>query len=222
MLAGKRSERSGLEALVAHQTSLLSSPAAAKKWALGAPSAFDPAKDLQPLLSAKLPMPANLPVNVFTAYLRENSPHHRNEEIRSIANLYQTVLEVERDGDRLQDLYAFYIALGLPVYIGQLGLPGSDEDFLAAGRLLEGRACASPMGLSAADWQIAGREIWNWGEKNLHVRDAQVLADELLAEPDVRALEPKMKALPPQRIAVIGHSFTWISTGHPLRRSSPS
>ncbi len=143
-------------------------------------------------------MPANLPVNVFTAYLRENSPHHRNEEIRSIANLYQTVLEVERDGDRLQDLYAFYIALGLPVYIGQLGLPGSDEDFLAAGRLLEGRACASPMGLSAADWQIAGREIWNWGEKNLHVRDAQVLADELLAEPDVRALEPKMKALPPQ------------------------
>ena len=165
-------------------------------------------KDLQPLLAAKLPMPPNLPVNVFTAYLREQAPHHRNEEIRSIANLYQTVLEVERDGDRLQDLYAFYIALGLPVYVGQLGLRGRDEDFLAAGHLLEGHACSSPVGLSAADWQIAGRKIWNWGEKNLHVRDAQVLADELLAEPDVRALEPKMKALPPQRIAVIGHSFT--------------
>jgi hypothetical protein len=197
-----------LEALVAHQTSLLSSAAAAKAWSLGSPSAFDPAKDLQALLTARLPMPTNLPVNVFTAYLREKAPHHRNEEIRSIANLYQTVLEVERDGDRLQDLYAFYIALGLPVYVGQLGLGGTDEDFLAAARLLEGRACASPMGLSAADWQIAGRKIWNWGEKNLHVRDAQVLANELLAEPDVRALEPKMKALPPQRIAVIGHSFT--------------
>jgi hypothetical protein len=197
-----------LEALVAHQTSLLSSAASAKAWSLGSPSAFDPAKDLQALLTAKLPMPPNLPVNVFTAYLREKAPHHRNEEIRSIANLYQTVLEVERDGDRLQDLYAFYIALGLSVYVGQLGLGGTDEDFLAAARLLEGRACASPMGLSAADWQIAGRKIWNWGEKNLHVRDAQVLADELLAEPDVRALEPKMKALPPQRIAVIGHSFT--------------
>ena len=197
-----------LEALVAHQTSLLSSAAAARAWSLGSPSGFDPAKDLQPLLAAKLPMPRNLPVNVFTAYLREQAPHHRNEEIRSIANFYQTVLEVERDGDRLQDLYAFYIALGLPVYVGQLGLRGGDDDFLAAGHLLEGRACASPVGLSAANWQIAGRKIWNWGEKNLHVRDAQVLADELLAEPDVRALEPRMKSLPPQRIAVIGHSFT--------------
>ena len=199
---------SDLEALVAHQTSLLSSPATAKMWALGAPSPFDPARDLQPLLAARLTEPAALPVNVFAAYLRQQAPHHRSEEIRSIANLYQTVLEVERDGDRLQDLYAFYIAFGLPVYVGQLGLPGRDEDFLATGRLLEGKACSSPFGLSAAEWQIAGRKIWNWGEKNLHVRDAQVLADELLAESDVRPLIPKMKALPAQRVAVIGHSFT--------------
>ena len=65
-----------------------------------------------------------------------------------------------------------------------------------------------PLRIDALDWQIAGRKIWNWGEKDLHVRDAQVLAEELLAEPDVRVLEPKMKALPAQRIAVIGHSFT--------------
>lgn len=154
-----------LEALVAHQTSLLSSPAAARAWALGAPSTFDPKKDLQTLLAAQLPMPADLPVNVFTAYLRETAPHYRDEEIRSVANLYQTVLEVERDGDRLQDLYAFYIALGLPVYVGQFGLPGSDEDFLTAGRLLEGRSCSSPVGLTAAEWQIAGRKIWNWARR---------------------------------------------------------
>lgn len=206
-----------LNTLVVHQTSLLSTPASAKRWALGAPSTFDPAKDLQPLLAAKPPMPANLPVNVFTADLREKAPHHRAEEIRSVANLYQTVLEVERDGDRLQDLYAFYIALGLPVYVGQLGLPGTDEDFLATGKLLEGRTCTSPVGLTAAEWQIAGRKIWNWGEKNLHIRDAQVVADELLAEPDVKALDPKIKALPPQRIAIIGHSFTM-----DLHWSSPS
>jgi len=197
-----------LEALVAHQTSLLSASAAARAWALGAPSTFDPVKDLQPLLSASLQMPANLPVNLFATYLQGKAPGFRREEIRSLANLYQTVLEVERDGDRLQDLYGFYIALGLPVYVGQLGLPGTDEDFLATGRVLEGRACASPFGLSAAEWQIAGRKIWNWGEKNLHVRDAKVVADELLAEPDVKALEPRMKALPAQRIAIIGHSFT--------------
>jgi len=197
-----------LNALVAHQTSLLGAPSAARAWALGAPSLFDPAKDLQPLLSARLSMPENLPVNLFAAYLHGKAPQFRREEIRSIANLYQTVLEVERDGDRLQDLYAFYIALGLPVYVGQLGLQGTDEDFLATGRVLEGHACTAPVGLSAAEWQIAGRKIWNWGEKNLHVRDAKVVADELLAEPDIKTLEPRMKALPAQRIAIIGHSFT--------------
>jgi hypothetical protein len=93
-----------LEALVAHQTSLLAAPAAARAWALGAPSTFDPAKDLQPLLAAQLPMPANLPVSLFATYLLGKAPQFRKEEIRSIANLYQTVLEVERDGDRLQEL----------------------------------------------------------------------------------------------------------------------
>jgi hypothetical protein len=196
---------------------LLSSPAEVKEWASGESSVFDPAKDLQPLLTVKLPMPANLPVNVFTTYLKEKAPKHSAVELRSVANLYQTVLEVERDGDRLQDLFSFYIALGLPVYVGQLGLPGSDEDFLSVGHLLEGKSCASPVGTSAAEWQLAGRKIWNWGQKNLHIRDANVVAGELLAEPDVKVLEPKMKALPAQRIAIIGHSYTMN-----LHWSSPS
>ncbi len=128
--------------------------------------------------------------------------------MRAIASLLQVNLEVERDGDRLQELFAFYAGLGLPVYVGQLGLPGTDEAFLAMGRELEGKTCASPFGTAAAEWQIAGRKNWNWGEKNLGVRDDKVLAAELLEEPDVKALVPRIKALPAQRIAVIGHSFT--------------
>src|SRR5262249_50657048 len=104
-----------------------------------------------------------------------------------------------------------------PVYVGSFGLPGSDADFLAVGRTLEGQACASPVGLSAAEWQIAGRKIWNWGEKNQHIRDARVVGEELLAEPDVGALVPKMKAMPAQKVAVVGHSFTM-----DLHWSSPS
>ena len=50
--------------------------------------------------------------------------------------------------------------------------------------------CASPVGLTAAEWQIAGRKNWNWGEKNLGIRDDKVLARELLEEPDVKALVP--------------------------------
>ena len=207
-----------LEALEPHQAALLASDVlAVKAWAAGKPSAFDPAKDLLPLLAARLPLPDKLPVNVFTSYLAGQAKGRPRAEVRAVANLYQTVLEVERDGDRLQELFRFYIGLGLPVYVGQFGLPGSDEDLLAAGRSLEGKSCASPVGVTAPEWQIAARKIWNWGEKNQHIRDANVVAGELLAEPDVAALVPRMKAMPPQRIVVIGHSFTM-----DLHWSSPS
>ncbi len=86
-------------------------------------------------------------------------------KVRAIASLFQTNLEVERDGDRLQELFAFYAGLGLPVYLGQLGLPGTDEDFLAMGRELEGKSCASPVGTTAAEWQIAGPQELELGRE---------------------------------------------------------
>jgi hypothetical protein len=208
---------SHLEALVAHQAGLLAADTSAvKAWVAGKASAFEPATDLEPLLESGLTLSDSLPVNVFAADLAERGAAPR-AAVRAVASLYQTVLEVERDGDLLQDLYRFYIGLGLPVYIGQFGLPGSDDDLLETGRQLEGRACRSPVGLNAADWQIAGRKVWNWGEKNLHIRDERVLAKELLTEPEVARLIPRLKALSPQRIAVIGHSFTM-----GLHWSSPS
>jgi hypothetical protein len=207
-----------LQSLLAHQTSLLAVPiTTVKAWAAGQTSSFDPSIDLEPLFAAKLPMSPELPVNVFTSYLQTKTLSRPRSHIRSVANLYQTVLEVERDGDRLQELFTFYIGLGLPVYVGQFGLPGTDADFLAAGRVLEGPSCLSPVGLSGGEWQIAGRKIWNWGEKNLHIRDAGVLATELLAETDIVPFIPKMRTLPPERVATIGHSFTM-----DLHWSSPS
>jgi len=206
-----------LRGLDAHQAALLATdPAAVKAWAEGRVSPFDPGRDLEPLLRARLPLAESLPVNVFSAYLEKRAGVPR-ARVRPIANLFQTNLEVERDGDRLQELFNFYIGLGLPVYLGQLGLPGSDADFLAMGQELEARSCVSPVGTSAPEWQIAGRKNWNWGEKNLHIRDEKVLARELLAEPAVAALVPAMRALPARRIAVIGHSFTM-----GLHWSSPS
>jgi hypothetical protein len=178
-----------------------------KAWAEGKPSTFDPKADLEPLLASGLALSDALPVNAFTRWLAGRAkapPVH----VRAIASLLQVNLEVERDGDRLQELFAFYAGLGLPVYLGQLGLPGTDEAFLAMGRELEGSSCPSPFGTTAADWQIAGRKNWNWGEKNLGIRDDRVLAAELLAEPDVKPLVPRIRALPPRRVAVIGHSFT--------------
>jgi hypothetical protein len=206
-----------LNALSEHQTNLLKSDLnAVRGWVKGSQSSFDPAKDLEPILKSGLKVPDKTPVNVFTRYLRENTKAS-DVKIRAVASLYQTVLEVERDGDRLQEEYAFYIGLGLPVYVGQFNLPGTDADLLTVGKKLEGQSCDAPVGTSAAEWQIAGRKIWNWGEKNLHIRDERVLAAELLREPDVRRLEPQLRSLPPQKIAVVGHSFTM-----GLHWSSPS
>jgi len=214
--SGKLSD-SELEALVKHQSNLLKSDMRdVNAWVRGARSNFDPAHDLTPILSSGLGVPESAPVNIFDNYLHRKTKFV-GVKTRAIASLYQTVLEVERDGDLLQDQFSFYIALGLPVYIGQLQLPGSDSDMLAVGRNLAGSTCTAPFDTGAAEWQIAGRKIWNWGEKNLHIRDEKVLADELLNEQDVRALKRRLRALPQQKIAVIGHSFTM-----GLHWSSPS
>ena len=206
-----------LNSLSEHQANLLKSDlSAVRAWVKGSDGEFDPAKDLEPIIKSGLTVPYKAPVNVFTRYLRENTKAS-DVKVRAVASLYQTVLEVERDGDRLQEEYAFYIGLGLPVYVGQFNLPGTDADLLAVGKKLEGQSCEAPVGTSAAEWQIAGRKIWNWGEKNLHIRDERVLSAELLREPEVKRLEPQLRALPPQKIAVVGHSFTM-----GLHWSSPS
>ncbi len=206
-----------LAAIEVHQAGLLKADVkAVRAWAEGRTSTFEPAADLDPLLNTGLTLPETLPVSVFTRWLETRTKAPRIH-VRAIASLFQTNLEVERDGDRLQQLFAFYIGLGLPVYVGQLGLPGSDEDFLAMGRDLEGKSCPSPVGTTAAEWQIAGRKNWNWGEKNLHIRDEKTLARELLEEPDVKHVIPRIQELPAQKIAVIGHSFTmqlhWATPG---------
>jgi len=197
-----------LARLETHQAALLKADVkAVRAWAEGKASTFDPQADLAPLLASGLATSGTLPVSVFTRWLADRT-QAPPVQVRGISSLFQTNLEVERDGDRLQELFAFYAGLGLPVYLGQLGLPGTDGAFLALGRELEGKTCASPFGTAAADWQIAARKNWNWGEKNLGIRDDEVLAKELLQEPEVMALAPRIRALPAQRIAVIGHSFT--------------
>ena len=206
-----------LNALSEHQAKLLQTDIKQLRlWVDGRTNTFNPDQDLQPILTTGLKIPDKAPVNIFTRYLRQNTKAS-DVNIRAVASLYQTVLEVERDGDRLQEEFAFYIGLGLPVYVGQFGLPGTDADLLVVGRKLEGQACEAPVGTSAAEWQIAGRKIWNWGEKNLHIRDERVLAAELLKEPEVKKLAPQLRAMKSQRIAVVGHSFTM-----GLHWSSPS
>jgi len=60
----------------------------------------------------------------------------------------------------------------------------------------------------AEEWTGNAQDPDHWRDTHVRVSPVEVLAAELLAEPDVKALVPLIKALPPQRIAVIGHSVT--------------
>jgi hypothetical protein len=206
--AGKLSD-ADLNSLIAHQKSLFAEdPAAVKAWVDGGKSAFDPSKNLEPLLAAKLDLAANLPVNVLTDYFRAKTKA-TELQARALASLMQMMLDIERDGDLLQQEFAMYVKLGLPVYTGQVGLAAkTDAEFLAIGSELSSKMCAAPFDTDPATLQMMFRKLWNWGQRYTGERDKYVLAKELLAEPDVAALIPKIKAMPLQRIAVIGHSFT--------------
>ncbi len=197
--------------VVAHQASLLQDDAAQiLAWTRQERSTFNPSKDLEPILCAPLQLSPRLPVNVFTDYLSSLTKEDRAAR-RAVASIYQCCLEVDRDGSLLWDMMDFYVALGLPTYIGQFGMPGTDDAFLAAGEKLAPLSCSSPFEDDATTpfaWQICGRKIWNWGLKNLHIRDQFVMARELLTEPDIRVLIPRLKAAPYTKVAVIGHSFT--------------
>jgi len=194
-------------ALASQEVLLGSDLEATLSWVNGGVEVNAVPSGLMEILSLPLALNPALPVNVFTDYLKEtvDAPEY---QLGSVANLYQTCLEVDRDGTLLWDLYHFYIALGLPVYVGQFGLPGEDSDFYAVGKKLEKSCCPSPFETDAAAWRIAGRKVWNWGQKKLHIRDRFAVAKEMLAELEGRSLLVRIKSLPPQKVAIVGHSFT--------------
>jgi hypothetical protein len=199
-----------LQALVERQKSMLAaSPQAVKAWAEGRDSQFDPAKDLDVILKSPLRAAADkLPVNVLAAYFAEKAKAPALS-CRAAASLLQMMLDVDRDGDMLQQMYAIYVALHLPVHTEQLGLPErTDEEFLTLAQALAGRMCQSPVDVTPPALRMMFRKMWNWGHRHTGQRDVRVLAGELMAEPAVKAVLPRLAAQPARKVAVIGHSFT--------------
>ena len=197
-----------LKTLVQHQKSLLAErPADVLDWAEGRMSRFDTSKDLQPLLEAPLELPPTLPLHVIADYLMRRT-RASALRCRALASLFQMMLDVARDGDRLQEMFALYVKLGLPVHLGQLGLPNTDEAFVRTGKALAARMGRAPYPTDRHTMRMLCVKTANWGRRHTGERTRRTLADELLARPGVRALIPKIRAMPAQRIAVIGHSFT--------------
>jgi hypothetical protein len=200
-----------LQTLVDRQKTVLSTPAEEMNaWVLGRGSRFDPAKDLQPILDSKLRASAErLPVNVFIAWLKGRAPKATPLQVKAVASLLQMMLDVDRDGDVLQDMYRLVHALGLPVHQGELGIAAADDkELLSIGNELSPKMCACPFDTAPAALQMTGRKMVNWGRRHTGERDKTVLARELMAEEDVKGILPLVRKMPAQKIAVIGHSYT--------------
>ncbi len=206
--AGARTD-ADLKALLDHQKALLAEdPRAVKAWVEGATSSFNPSKNLEPLVASTFNLEAGLPVNVFQEFLRSRT-QATPLEARAVASLLQMMLDIERDADLLQQMYAMYVGLGLPVHTARIGLPAkTDEEFLVLGNELSPKIVSSPFDTDPATLQMMFRKMWNWGHRHTGERDKYTLANELLAEPDITPLIPKIAAMPKQKVAVIGHSFT--------------
>lgn len=164
------------------------------------------------ILDAGLALCEKLPVNVFTRRLEErcSQPGAAGPQAdrRAVANLYQMVFEIDRDGTTVQEMFRFYIGLGLAVHLGQLGLPSDDATLLATGKELAPRTCACPFDTDAKAWQMVGRKVEMWGEKKRGVVTAADYAREVLARPDIKPHVQKIRALKLRKIAVLGHSFS--------------
>ena len=198
-----------LAALIQHQQKLLAGPVGdVVAWVRGQNSAFDPARDLNPILASPLRASAtNLPVNVLAKMLGERGAS--GIRVRALASLLQMMLDIDRDGTQLQDMFVRYAALGLPVHTAQLGLQETtDAEFLVLAQRLSPALCVSPFETDPVTVRMLFRKMWNWGHRHTGERDKTVLARELMNEPDIQALLPRIRAMPAQKIAVIGHSFT--------------
>jgi len=199
-----------LQRLVAHQQALLSEPPdAVRAWADGHAGSFDPSRDMRPLCASPLRASSpKLPVHVLRAYFA-CQPGTTALQAQALAGVLQMMLDIDRDGDLLHRLFAHYVRLGLPVHTGQIGIAArTDEEFLALARMLTPEFATAPFDTDDLTLRMMFRKLWTWGHRHTGERNARTVAQELLQEPDVQRLLPRLRAIPPQRIAQIGHSFS--------------
>jgi hypothetical protein len=155
------------------------------------------------LIADPIPDSEKLPVNVMIAYMRKRLTGPEDFFVRAVANMVQLCLEVDHDGTYLQNLFSIYIALG----VKQVYLPTDDAEQIAAGKELAPQCCKCPYEVDAAAFHAIIKKIVQWTTKNSGQRDRYVLAREMLEDPEVKPLIPKLKALSARRVAFLGHSM---------------
>jgi hypothetical protein len=166
------------------------------------------------LLSAPVALSPQLPVSVIASHLAREAPTRPRASVRAFASLFQLTLEVDRDAGEMQDLFRIYTtapAFGghpLPVCFQDLGLNYGPRDLDRLAADLAQRTCAAPYDTSEQAWRLALEKVTLWGEKYSGRITADTYAQELLAE-ELKEVAGALRALPPMRICVLGHSFSY-------------
>ena len=206
-LQGHTPER--LRALVTcHRQLLACEPEQVRKWIDGQPSEFDPEKCLNPLLTAPFAFAENLPVTLAIECFKSRRPETvAPSALRALANELQLILEVERDGGEVQQLLKLYREIGLLISPCDLGVADNNDAFEAIALRLGGMACDAPFATREGAWKITLRKLHNW-KLFYHGTAAGPFAEDLLEREDVKALLPKVRAMPTFRLFVLGHSLT--------------
>ena len=146
-------------AVQAHQHLLSGDADEIEKWIQGAPSRFDPAGDLQRLLALQFRFEDNLPVVLAMDDFRSRGARGATPaQVKALANLLQLVMEVERDGDLVQEQLKLYRKLNLLIGPCDLGYPDDDDALEEVGLRLGGVACEAPYVTREGAWRITLRK----------------------------------------------------------------
>ncbi len=173
-------------------------------------------EEVEPILASVLRPAEDSPVRLIEKLLARKAPTAKEAARKATASLWQLAMEVERDGEELQDLFRLYCRKGLAVCFAQLDLEWGKDELLELGPVVASDACPCPYEATAHAFALAAMKVKNWGEKYSGLVTAATYARELEAD-GLSGLLPRMKALPPTSICILGHSFAslehWSSHG---------
>lgn len=188
---------------------------AIKDWVAGRPSSFLPTDVLGPLLQRGPTLGPSCPVSAALVELSQRASAPRSH-VKAITHLLQILLEVDRDGDALQDTMAFYNDLGLPVTLSQIGIsPDRTTIRPLAQKLASQSLIAAPYAITPRAWRLALTKLEAFGLKvSAHKNPALEMADSILkrSAPNESRADAALASLagriPYQRLVIVGHSYT--------------
>ena len=192
-----------------HESLLACGPEDVSAWLLGGCSGSAADVAIAALGAGPRPLLGSLPYRVaeefFTARAADEGMRLR---ALGLAHLLQVNLEGDRDGGLLQDTFRFLRHQGLLGAPADFGIPDDDGEMLKPAGELAARCAAAPFKTDAAAWQLSLRRVQNWAARHRGERGAGACAVGLLETPDIQALLPALRAIPAQRILVVGFSYT--------------